>query len=83
MLEKKKVKWLQQKRKIIHQNGGESESVELNNIDQTQDFYNNSLDNSFSLECDNKTGEYFWVKGKGIEPHSAYRESSNNKYVFN
>jgi hypothetical protein len=87
MLDKKKVIWKEIEREIIHQNDDKTKTVEINVIDPSNRT-NIETDTSKppiyidTLEIDNKTGEYFWVSGLGIEPHSTFRKSSNNKYVF-
>jgi hypothetical protein len=96
MLDKKEALWTPLMRKIIHQNGETTETVEKNIIDNSKAIYYevdstgkkieksllDPINNGYSLAIQNKTGKYFWIKNNGEEKHSVYRKSSNNKYVF-
>jgi hypothetical protein len=52
--------------------------------DVSEGYVIKALDAGFKLEYDQKTGGYNQIKGLPDEDrcYSAYRESSNNKYVF-
>jgi hypothetical protein len=73
MLTKEPVEWKQIDREIIHPNGGASKTIEKWVFEPRNDA---------TLEIDNKTGEHFWVTGKGEDDNRSTYCPANNKYTF-
>jgi hypothetical protein len=76
-MDTKPIEWQAREMIKVHALNGETYNV-------TEGYMIKKLDAGYNLEYDHKTGGYRQVKGISDEDrgYSAFRENSNNKYVF-